>query len=213
MRPLRSAKQLRDDADVLLGHVDRQPLDRLVQRAVDLARHDLRLADGQLEALAAHELDEDRQLQLAAALDLPCVGPALPLGVQHAQGDVADELGVEAALEQPGGQLAAVLAGERRGVDADRDRQRRLVDGDDRQRARVVGVGQRLADRDVRDAGHGDDLARPGLARRSRGPAPRSRTARRSSLARSCRRRGTRRRPGPRRIVPWRTRQIARRPR
>ena len=34
----------------------------------------LRLADGQLEALAAHHLDQDRELQLAAALHLPGVG-------------------------------------------------------------------------------------------------------------------------------------------
>ncbi len=38
-----------------------------------------------------------------------------------------------------------------------------LVDRDDRQRARVVGVGERLADRDLGDAGDGDDVARPGL--------------------------------------------------
>ena len=49
------------------------------QLAVDLPGDDLRLADGQLEALAAHQLDEDRQRQLAAALDLPHVR-ALGLG-------------------------------------------------------------------------------------------------------------------------------------
>ena len=32
-----------------------------------------------------------------------------------------------------------------------------------RQRARVVGVGERLADRHLGEAGDGDDLARPGL--------------------------------------------------
>ena len=46
---------------------------------------------------------------------------------------------------------------------ADRDRERRLVDRDHRQRARVLGVGERLADRDVGQAGDGDDLARAGL--------------------------------------------------
>ena len=34
---------------------------------------------------------------------------------------------------------------------------------DDRQRRRVVGVGDRLADRDLGDAGDRDDLARAGL--------------------------------------------------
>ena len=72
---LAQREQLRDHADVVVGHVDRQPLDRLVRLAVDLAREHLRLADGELEALAAHQLDEHGELQLAAALDLPRVRP------------------------------------------------------------------------------------------------------------------------------------------
>ena len=49
----------------------------------------LRLADRQLEALAAHQLDEHRELQLAAALHLPRVRAR---GREDAQRDVADEL-------------------------------------------------------------------------------------------------------------------------
>ena len=90
---LAQREQLGDHADVVLGHVDRQALDRLVELAVDLAGDHLRLADGQLEALAAHHLDEHRELQLAAALDLPGVGA---LGVEDAQRHVADQLLVEA---------------------------------------------------------------------------------------------------------------------
>ena len=41
---LAQREQLREHADVLLGRVDRDALDRLVHLAVDLARHDLRLA-------------------------------------------------------------------------------------------------------------------------------------------------------------------------
>src|SRR4029079_12782954 len=101
--------QLGDDADVVLGDVDRHALDGLVRAAVDLAGDDLRLADRQLEALAAHQLDEHRELQLAAALDLPGVRA---LGLLDAEADVADELGVEARLDLAGGELVAVLAGE-----------------------------------------------------------------------------------------------------
>ena len=90
-----------------------------------VAGDDLRLADGELEALAAHDLDEDRELQLAAALHLPGVRP---LGRQHPDRHVADELGVEPVLHQPGGELLAALARQRRGVDADRHRDARLVD-------------------------------------------------------------------------------------
>jgi hypothetical protein len=75
-----------------------------LQRAVDLAGDDLGLAHGELEALAAHHLDQHRQLQLAAALHLPRVGA---LGLQHADGDVADRARVEAVLDQAGGQLGA----------------------------------------------------------------------------------------------------------
>ena len=123
----------------------------------------LRLADGQLEALAAHQLDEHRELQLAAALHLPGVRAA---GREHAQRDVADELLVEPLLDEARGHLVALGAGERGGVDADRDAEARLVDDRDRQRARVVGVGDRLADRHVGQAGERDDLARAGLVGR-----------------------------------------------
>ena len=73
---LAGGEQLRDRAEVLLGRVDREVLERLVQLAVDRLRDHLRLADGELEALAAHLLDEDRERELAAALHLPGVGTA-----------------------------------------------------------------------------------------------------------------------------------------
>ena len=61
--------------------------------------HDLRLADRQLEPLAAHHLDEDGELELAAALDLPGLGT---LGVEDADRDVADDLLVEPPLHAAG---------------------------------------------------------------------------------------------------------------
>ena len=99
---LAQGEELRDDAEVVLGHVDGEAVDRLVDLAVDLLGEHLRLADGELEALPAHHLDEHRELQLAAALHLPGVGP---LGGQHADAHVADQLAVEAALHEPGGEL------------------------------------------------------------------------------------------------------------
>src|SRR5690606_2021774 len=85
-----------------------------------------------------------------------------PLGGQHPQGHVADELAVEAVLDLAGGYLGALdLPGERGGVDADGHRDGRVVDGDERQRARVVQVDERLPDGDVLDAGDGDDV--PGV--------------------------------------------------
>ena len=60
-------------------------LDRLVHDAVDLARDDARLADGQLEALAPHLLDEDRERELAAVLTDVDLRPDV-----SDDGDVAD---------------------------------------------------------------------------------------------------------------------------
>src|ERR1700709_2411111 len=98
----------------------------------------LPVADGELEALAAHLLDEDRQRQLATALDLPGVGT---LGVEDLQRDVAHQLLVETVLDQPGrdlGVLGGTAACQRRGVDADRHGDRGLVDLDQRQCDRVL---------------------------------------------------------------------------
>ncbi len=154
--PLAQGEQLGDHAEVLVGDVDRDAVDRFVNDPVDLTREHLGLADGELEALPPHHLHEHGELQLAAALDLPGVGA---LGGEDADADVADELGVEAALDESGGQLRAVPARQRRRVDPDRHRQARVVDRDDRQRTRVVGIGERLPDRDLGDPGDGDDLA------------------------------------------------------
>lgn len=84
---------------------------RFVHLAVDEARDDLRLAHGELEALATHLLDEDCESKLSAALDFPGVGAA---DVDDLQRDVSDELAVEAVLDHASGELGALdLAGER----------------------------------------------------------------------------------------------------
>ena len=134
-----------------------------MQLAVDLARDHLRLADGELEALAAHRLHEYGELKLAAALHLPGVAA---VAVHHADRDVAHQLALEPVLHHARGEPGARLARERRGVDPDRHAEGRLVDRDQRKRPRVLGVGDRLADRDLRDAGDGDDLAGAGLVGR-----------------------------------------------
>src|SRR6476661_3525682 len=158
--PLAGGHDLRDGAEELLGGVDGEALDGLVDLPVDLAGDDLRLADGQLVALAAHLLDEDGERELTTALDLPGVRT---LGVEDAQRHVADELLVEAVLDHAGRDLrAADLADHRARVGADGHRDRGLVDRDERQRDRVLGVGERLADGDLGDAGDGDDVTGAG---------------------------------------------------
>ncbi|MPM68349.1 hypothetical protein SDC9_115281 [bioreactor metagenome] len=153
---LAGAHQLGDRTQVLLGHIHREPFGRLLHLAVDLAGDHLGLADGQLETLAAHHLDQHGQLQLAAALDLPGVGA---LGRQQLDRHIADQLLIEAVLQQSRGHVLARPARQRRGIDADRHRDRRLVDMNQRQRPRLIGIGERLADGDLGDAGDGDDVA------------------------------------------------------
>ena len=69
--PRRDGELLDDGAGMLVVDVDDGFLDRLQLLAVGaVAEDDARLADGELEALAAHRLDQDAELQLAAAGDL-----------------------------------------------------------------------------------------------------------------------------------------------
>ena len=76
--------------------VDDDLLDRLqpLARARVLSVDDLRARHGQLEAFAAHVLDEDGELQLAAAGDVVGV---LIVGFADADGDVALRLLAAAA--------------------------------------------------------------------------------------------------------------------
>ena len=93
---LAGGERLGDGADVLVGHVEHAPLERLVALAVDLADDDLGPADLQLVALAAHRLDEHRELQLAAAGDLDDVGR---VGLLQADRHVAEDLALEALAQ------------------------------------------------------------------------------------------------------------------
>ena len=102
---LAQRQHLGDHADVFLGDVDRQALDRLAELAVDLAGQHLGLAGGQLEALAPHQLQQHDQLQLAAPLHLPGVGA---VAVEHPDRDVADQLRIEAGADLARGELVAV---------------------------------------------------------------------------------------------------------
>ena len=85
-----------------VGDVDDEELVRLVIHPVDLLDDDFGLADGQLVALAAHGLDQDREVQQAAAGDLERVAV---FGRLDAQGDVRFELALEAIAEVPGGEV------------------------------------------------------------------------------------------------------------
>ena len=151
-----------DLADVVGRDVDRDPLVRLLDLAVDLAEEHLGARRGQLEALAAHLLDQDGQLELAAAADLERLAR---LGRADLDRDVAEDLLLEPGLDLAAGDVLALATGQRRGVDAERHAQRRRVDVEPRQRPRIGRVGQRVADRHLGQPGDADDVAGAGLAR------------------------------------------------
>ena len=86
--------------------VDDDLLDRLELFAVSSSREDdARLADGELEALAAHRLDQDAELQLAAAGDLEGV---LVLALGDLQRDVALRLAQEPLADDAALHLVAL---------------------------------------------------------------------------------------------------------
>ena len=77
--------------------------------------------------------------------------------------DVAEDLLLEPGLDLAAGDVLALAAGQRRGVDPERHPQRRRVDVEPRQRPRIGRIGQRVADRHLGQPGHADDVARAGL--------------------------------------------------
>src|SRR5580692_7892358 len=144
------------DADEFLGDVYRQVLDRLHQLAIDALGYDLRFAHHQLEAFATHHLDQDGELQLAAAHHLERIRGA---GVFHAHRDVGEQLLGQPLFQVTGSDVGAFSSGEGRIVDGKQDGDGGLVDGDVRKRRRILDVGNGLADGDSFDAGDGDDVA------------------------------------------------------
>ena len=137
---LAGSHELRDSTQVFFGDVDRHAFHGFAEDPVDFLRDDLGLADGEFEALAAHLLYQDRQGEFASTLDLPSVGA---LGGQDFQGHVADEFAVQTVLDLAGRDFGALDAtGHRRGVDANRHRDGRVIDRDKREGARILEIDE-----------------------------------------------------------------------
>jgi hypothetical protein len=130
------AEVLDDLAGVLARHLDHRALDRLAQLAVDFLEDDLRLADGELEALAAHVLGQHAEVHDAAALDLVRVGV---LGLVETAAPRRASPRARGAPDLAAGDELALLAGEGRVVDEEGHRDRRLLELDRRQRVLHVG--------------------------------------------------------------------------
>ncbi len=154
------AELLHDGALVLFLDVDSDGLVRLLLDAVDLLDDHLGTRHGQLVPLAAHVLDEDAQVQLAAPGDLELVRV---LALFHAQGHVVLELFLQAVAQHAGGDVLALASGERRGVDLEGHAHGRLVDGQRFHCLDVVRIAQGVGDEQLVHPGEGDDVAGTGL--------------------------------------------------
>ncbi len=128
--------------------------------AADRAQDHFRSADLHLVALAAHLLDEDRQLELASAQDLEGVGRVRR---HELDGDVAEDFLLEPGPDVATRDIAALAPGERRGVCPEGHAQRRGVQIQALHRPRICGVRDGIADRHVWDPGQGHDVAREGF--------------------------------------------------
>ena len=120
-----AAERFHHRALVRLLDVHGERLVGLVHLAVHELGEHLRTRHGELIALAAHVLDQDRQVQLAAARDAQHVRL---VGVLDAQRDVALQLAIQPLAQLAAGDELAFPAGERRGVHLEVHLQRRLVD-------------------------------------------------------------------------------------
>ena len=144
-----------------------------------VARDHLGLADRQLEALATHHLDEHRQLELAATLHLPAVGPVgghdadrrrCPRPPGPAGPSRARAVTFVPSFPASGDVLMPNV------IDSEGSSTRVT-----RERPRVVGVGEAVADGHLVEPRDGDDLARAGLVDGDAVERLARRTARRSS--------------------------------
>ena len=134
-----------------------QQFERLDAPPVLRAHHDLGLADHQFVAFAAHRLDQNRELQFAAAEDAKRVGGA---GVFHAQRNIGQQFALEPRSQVARGHELPFPPGEWRRIDRKDHRQRRLVDRQRFERRGIREIGDALADLNALDARDRHDVAR-----------------------------------------------------
>ena len=124
--------------------------------AVFGAHDDFRLADHHLVAFAPHRLDQNRELQFAAAEHAKRVGGA---HVFHAQRNVGEQFLFESRAQVARRDVLPFAAREWRSVDGENHRQRRLVDHERFERRGIREIGDAFADLNAFDAGNRDDIA------------------------------------------------------
>ena len=141
-----------------LRAVDGELLDRLALLSINLLDNDLRLANGNLIALATHRLDEDGEVEHTTTINYPRTIAGLVF--LDAKGNILLKFLVEAILNLTRGDILAVLAEEGRVVDGEKHRHGGLIDLDARHGFSSLDVADGVTDFEAFDAGHGADVAR-----------------------------------------------------
>ena len=132
------AEKFHHDADEIFRAIDDEQFERLDAAAIFGAHHDFRLADHHLVAFAAHRLDQDRELQFAAAQHAESVGGA---HVFDAQRDVGEQFAIEARAEVARGDVLAFATCEWRSIDGENHRESGLVNDERLERRGIGEVG------------------------------------------------------------------------
>ena len=143
-----------DSAHGELGHVGHQPLHRLAHLAVDLLGQHTGGGHLELVALAAHGLDEDGQVHLAAARHVERVGALLG----DPQGHVLQEFLFQTVAEVSRSDELALAAGKGGVVDGEGHFDGGLADLDEGQGLHRIGGADGAADGDIGNAGERHDL-------------------------------------------------------
>src|SRR5450830_1707251 len=136
--------------------VDRQVLERLMAHAINHLVDHAGTRHGEFKTFAAHVLDQNRQVQFAAARHFK---HGVVVGRCNAQGDVGFQFSVEAVTQLAAGDELAFAAGQGRVVDHEVHGQGWLVDGQHRQRFRGIRCAHGRTDADVFDTVDQDDVA------------------------------------------------------
>ena len=148
-------------AGEFFGHVYKTLLHGLQASAfIIILINDFRFADRELIAFPAHGLDQDGQMQLAAAGDLEALGR---VRVFDTQGNIRIQLPVQAVTQVPAGDIFSFLACQRGIVDIKGHGDGglgNLLEGD---RHRVLGRTDGITDMQVGNTGNGNDGTDAGL--------------------------------------------------
>ena len=141
-------------------HVNHNALHGLHGLAVLLMGQNMRGADLQLVTFAAHGLNQDGQVHFATAHYAEGIVGG---GIFHTQGNVLQQLALQAVTDLAAGDVLAFLAGKRGIVDGEGHLNGRIVDLNKGQRFNLAGVAHGVADGNIGQTGKGNNITGSGL--------------------------------------------------